>query len=100
MQDLYEKFVHQINEDEKNPLSIQEEVHENESFGGYYNAATNDIVINTVVSQTANQKFRVLIHEYAHCLHHNKESELRELSRGHRETQAESASYIVLTTTD
>ena len=95
MQDLYDKFVQQINEDEKNPLTIQEEVHENESFGGYYNPATNDIVINTAVSQTAEQKFRVLIHEYAHGLLHNKESELRELPRGHREAQAESAAYIV-----
>jgi len=52
-------------------------------------------VINTAVSQTTDQKFRVLIHEYAHGLLHNKESELRELPRGHKEAQAESAAYIV-----
>lgn len=95
LSELFERFVQQVNRDEKNPLSIQEKNHESESYGGFYNRHTNQIVINTAVSKTTDDKFRVLIHEYAHGQLHNKTNDMHQYPRGHKEAQAESAAYIV-----
>ncbi|AQQ55576.1 ArdC-like ssDNA-binding domain-containing protein [Planococcus lenghuensis] len=93
--ELYERFIDSVNQNDVTPLTIQEEAHDGKGYGGYYNQMTNEIVINTAVSQTAEQKFRVLIHEYAHSQLHHRESELKELPRGHKEAQAECTAYIV-----
>ncbi|MGE6489807.1 ArdC family protein [Paenisporosarcina sp. NPDC076898] len=95
LSELYDRFVQNVNTDEKNPLSIQEAHHELESYGGFYNRSTDEIVINTAVSNTTDAKFRVVIHEYAHGLLHNKDNEMNQYARGHKEAQAESAAYIV-----
>ena len=95
LSELYERFVQQVNADEKNPLSIVEENHENESYGGFYNRKTDEIIINTVVSKTTVDKFRVATHEYAHGLLHNKTNDMHQYPRGHKEAQAESTAYIV-----
>lgn len=95
LSELYERFVDQVNTDQKNPLSIIEENHENESYGGFYERNTDKIVINTAVSKTMDAKFRVVIHEYAHGLLHNKSNEMHQFPQGHKEAQAESAAYIV-----
>ena len=95
LNDLYERFVKQVNSDEKNPVSIVEEHHVQESFGGFYNRNTDQIVINTAVSRLSEDKFRVAIHEYAHGLLHNKTNDMHHYPRGHKEAQAESAAYIV-----
>ena len=95
LSELYERFVNQVNTDKKNPLSIHEENHEQESYGGFYNRNTDKIVINTAVSKTTEEQFRVAIHEYAHGLLHNKANEMHQYPQGHKEAQAESAAYIV-----
>ncbi|MFS0783364.1 ArdC family protein [Bacillus sp. 1P06AnD] len=63
--------------------------------GGYYVPSTNEIVISTNVNQNDTQKFRVLVHEYAHAQLHNKQSEMHNLPRGHKEAQAESVAFVV-----
>lgn len=93
--ELYDRFIDRINQNDQISLTIQEEAHPMETYGGYYNRQTDDIVINTAVSTTAEQKFRVLIHEYAHSQLHNQENDLKDLPRGHREAQAECTAYIV-----
>lgn len=95
LSELYERLVEQVNKDSKNPLSIIEENHENEYYGGLYNRNTDKIVINTAVSKTMDAKFRVVIHEYAHGLLHNKSNNMHQFPQGHKEAQAESAAYIV-----
>lgn len=93
--ELYNRFIEQTNNHPSNSLVIREEAHESESYGGYYNRNDEKIVINTAVSKTAEQKFRVLIHEYAHSQLHHKENDMKDLPRGHKEAQAECAAYIV-----
>lgn len=89
---LYHDFFQYI---EKNtPYSIREEFL-NDGVGGYYRPATNEIVISTNINKNDTQKFRVLIHEFAHAKLHNKESEYQNIPRGHAEAQAESVAYIV-----
>jgi len=95
LSDLYERFVKQVNSDEKNALSILEEHHEQDSYGGFYNRNTDQIIINTAVARTTEDKFRVVIHEYAHGLLHNKSNDMHQYPRGHKEAQAESTAYIV-----
>lgn len=65
--------------------------------GGYFERNNHIIVINTdpKVSENDSQKFDVLIHEYAHAKLHNKDSELKDLPRGHKEAQAESVAFVV-----
>lgn len=92
--DLYDRFIQQVNASSQ-PLHIREEAHEMQTYGGYYNREKDEIVINTAVSKSSEQKFRVLIHEYAHSQLHHKESDIKDLPRGHKEAQAECAAYIV-----
>ncbi|MDA6082964.1 ImmA/IrrE family metallo-endopeptidase, partial [Escherichia coli] len=61
-----------------------------QGVGGYFRPSTNEIVISSTENSNDTEKFRVLIHEYAHALLHNKESEMKDLPRGHKEAQAES----------
>lgn len=63
--------------------------------GGYYNPTKNEIVISTNNNKNETEKFRVLIHEFAHAKLHNLESNLSNLPRGHKEAQAEATAYIV-----
>lgn len=63
--------------------------------GGYFNRLTEEIVISSNNTENDTEKFRVLIHEYAHSLLHHKDSEMKDLPRGHKEAQAESVAYVV-----
>lgn len=63
--------------------------------GGWYNRGTEKIVISTNANNNNTEKFRVLIHEYAHSLLHNETSDMKNLPRGHKEAQAESVAYVV-----
>lgn len=63
--------------------------------GGYFNRATDEIVISTNNNDNNTAKFRVLVHEYAHALLHHKESDMKDLPRGHKEAQAESVAFVV-----
>lgn len=94
LKELYDRFIHQTNENSQS-LTIREEAHEGQTYGGYFSPQKEEIVINTAVSKSAEQKFRVLIHEYAHSQLHHKESDIKDLPRGHKEAQAECAAYIV-----
>lgn len=93
--ELYDRFIDRFNQNDQTSLTIAEEAHPGETYGGYYNRQNDEIVINTAVSTTAEQKFRVLIHEYAHSQLHHRENDLKDLPRGHREAQAECTAYIV-----
>lgn len=94
LKELYDQFIHQTNENSQ-PLTIREETHEGQTYGGYFSPQKEEIVINTAVSKSTEQKFRVLIHEYAHSQLHHKESDIKDLPRGHKEAQAECAAYII-----
>ena len=63
--------------------------------GGWYRRDTGEIAISTNTNENNTDKFRVLIHEYAHSLLHNDESDMKDLPRGHKEAQAESVAYVV-----
>lgn len=75
-------------------LDIKEAATE-KGVGGYFRPATDEIVISTNTNENNTQKFRVLIHEYAHALLHHKDSDMKDLDRGHKEAQAESVAYVV-----
>lgn len=94
LKELYDRFIEQTNANLQE-LTIREEEHADQSYGGYYSRKNEEIVINSAVAKTTEQKFRVLIHEYAHSQLHHKESAIKDLPRGHKEAQAECAAYIV-----
>lgn len=94
LKELYNRFIHQTNENSQS-LTIREEAHGGQTYGGYFSPQKEAIVINTAVSKSTEQKFRVLIHEHAHSQLHHKESDIKDLPRGHKEAQAECAAYIV-----
>lgn len=61
---------------------------------GYYSPATNEIVIQTGMSQL--QTIKTLIHEYAHSILHSPEQvEIHKPSRETKEIEAESTTFIV-----
>lgn len=93
--ELYQRFISSINDQPQTALTVREEDHATEGYGGYYNRQREEIVINTAVSRTTEQKFSVLIHEYAHSQLHHNENDMKDLPRGHKEAQAECAAYIV-----
>ncbi|NUH84746.1 hypothetical protein HUN92_13555 [Bacillus firmus] len=74
--------------------SVEEQPTEN-GVGGWFNRSTGEIVISSTENNNDTEKFRVLIHEYAHSLLHHKESDMKDLPRGHKEAQAESVAYVV-----
>lgn len=92
MKKLYQDFFSHIKE--HYDYKIREDETE-KGVGGYFNRATNEIVISTNNNQNDTEKFRVLIHEFAHAQLHHNESELKDLPRGHKEAQAESVAYVV-----
>lgn len=69
-----------------------------EIYGGYYNRQAYDIVINTAVTITAEQKFQVLIHEYDHGQQHHRENDLKDSRKEHREAQTKCTPYIIFST--
>jgi len=92
MDNLYKDFFKHVKE--TTPYDIKESVTD-QGVGGYYNRNTNEIVISTNENKNANDKFATLLHEYAHAKLHHKESEMKDLPRGHKEAQAESVAYVV-----
>jgi len=95
---LYNNFKEALNEKQlpvkEQNLSEDPQLH---GAGGYFQREGHFIVINSdpEVNENDSQKFDVLIHEYAHAKLHNKESELKNLPRGHKEAQAESVAFVV-----
>ena len=74
-----------------NKLDITVRIGDAHGANGYYNRATNEIVVSDSVPLA--QKTKTLIHELAHsCLHATWDPDI---SRGQREVEAESAAYIV-----
>ncbi|MCU5287982.1 ArdC-like ssDNA-binding domain-containing protein [Bacillus paranthracis] len=92
MEKLYKEFFKHVKE--ATPYDIKEGITD-QGVGGYYSRNTNEIVISTNENKNANDKFATLLHEYAHAKLHHKESELKDLPRGHKEAQAESVAYVV-----
>lgn len=92
MDNLYKDIFKHVKE--TTPYDIKESVTD-QGVGGYYNRNTNEIVISTNENKNVNDKFATLIHEYAHAKLHHKESEMKDLPRGHKEAQAESVAYVV-----
>ncbi|MEC2438302.1 ArdC family protein [Bacillus cereus] len=92
MDNLYKDFFKHVKE--TTPYDIKESVTD-QGVGGYYNRNTNEIVISTNENKNTNDKFATLLHEYAHAKLHHKESEMKDLPRGHKEAQAESVAYVV-----
>lgn len=92
MSNLYKDFYKYI--ETNTPYSIREE-YLKDGVGGYYSPKTNEIVISTNANKNDTEKFRVLIHEFAHAKLHHMESEFMDLPREHKEAQAESVAYIV-----
>lgn len=92
MKELYQDFFNHILKTESYDLKEQET---DSGVGGYFKRDTNEIVISTNNNKNESEKFRVLVHEYAHAKLHHKESPLKDLPRGHKEAQAESVAYIV-----
>lgn len=92
---LYEEFRDTLNQ--KDNITVQEKTADNDEIlekgaNGYYSPTQDLIVIDN--NQSFDNKFRVLIHEYAHFkLDHGKSN--LELSRGEKELQAESSAFIV-----
>lgn len=61
---------------------------------GYYMRDSGNIVINKGMSQT--QTLKTLVHEGAHALLHNKESEIADITKEAKEIQAEAVAFTVL----
>ncbi|MEK5104996.1 ArdC family protein [Cytobacillus sp. FSL M8-0252] len=89
---LYEDYKTFL-KDTKN-MSIDEQPTD-KGVGGYFNRSTDEIVISTTENNNNTEKFKVLIHEYAHSQLHHKNSEMKNLPREHKEAQAESVAYVV-----
>ncbi|MEK5081038.1 ArdC-like ssDNA-binding domain-containing protein [Solibacillus sp. FSL W7-1436] len=92
MSKLYQDFKLYINDTVGFKVS---ELETEKGVGGYFNRLTNEIAISTNVNNNDTEKFRVLIHEYAHALLHGQDKEFVEAHRGHKEAQAESVAYVV-----
>ncbi len=71
------------------------EAETDKGVGGYYRRSTDEIVISSTTNTNDTEKFRVLVHEYAHYSLHNENSEMKNLPRGHKEAQAESVAFVV-----
>ena len=92
MSTLYQNYKDFLQENSE--LDIREDITE-KGVGGYFAPTTNEIVISTNTNTNDTEKFRVLIHEYAHSLLHGLDKEYRDVHRGHKEAQAESVAYVV-----
>lgn len=89
---LYHDFKEHIQKE--GTFTVEEKATEN-GVGGYYAPKTNEIVISNTENENDTEKFRVLVHEFAHGKLHNMESPYKDLPRGHKEAQAESVAYVV-----
>lgn len=89
---LYKDFYDHINQDGK--YSVREDATE-KGVGGYYAPNSDEIVVSNTTNKNDAEKFRVLIHEYAHAKLHNLEGDYKDVPRSHKEAQAEGVAYIV-----
>lgn len=92
MSDLYQDYKNYL-VDTKG-VDVKEAETE-KGVGGYFHRGTEEIVISSNNTENDTEKFRVLIHEYAHSLLHNEKSDMKDLPREHKEAQAESVAYVV-----
>lgn len=92
MKALYKDFFNYVND--HTSYELREDITE-EGVGGYFNPKTNEIVVSTNTNKNESEKFRVLVHEFAHAKLHNLDGEYKDVSRQHKETQAECVAYTV-----
>jgi len=92
IRELYKKFKDHLNQNSR--FDVKEEILDDDGVRGYYRPTDDAIRINASVENTS-MKFKTLIHEYAHGLLHHKDSEMKDLPRGHKEAQAEAVAFIV-----
>jgi hypothetical protein len=92
MKKLYHDFFNHIKDNSH--YNLREDVTD-PGVGGYYSRAKDEIVISSNNNQNDTEKFRVLVHEFAHAKLHHIDSDMKDLPRGHKEAQAESVAYIV-----
>lgn len=89
---FYDNFTEHINK--QGQYSVREDITD-KGIGGYYSPTTNEIVVSNTENKNNTEKFRVLVHEFAHAKLHNLEGEFKDADRGHKEAQAESVAYVV-----
>lgn len=89
---LYKDFFEFLQQN--SGFDIREDV-TREGLGGYFNRIDDEIVISNTENKNDSEKFRVLIHEYAHALLHGFDKEYADIKKEHKEAQAESVAFIV-----
>lgn len=91
---LYENMKNYLTQYKQ--LNVAEKAYSIQEKGrGYYVPSTNEIVVNATENNPV-AKLRTLIHEFAHAQLHGREGHFTEVSRAHKETQAESVAYATM----
>ncbi len=91
---LYENMKNYLTQYKQ--LNVAEKAYSIQEKGrGYYVPSTNEIVVNATENSPV-AKLRTLIHEFAHAQLHGREGHFTEVSRAHKETQAESVACATM----
>lgn len=98
--DLLEKSLRSVANDMKMPVvtynpfnaDIRDKYKDPQNAKGYFNSATNEIVLNG--NNTPTENVSVLAHELGHAQLHNSTKQEKELPRPLKEMQAEMTSYL------
>lgn len=98
--DLLEKGLRSVANDMKMPVvtynsfdtEIRDKYKDPQNAKGYFNRATNEIVLNG--NNTPTENVSVLAHELGHAQLHNSQKQEKELPRPLKEMQAEMTSYL------
>lgn len=98
--DLLEKGLRSVADDMKMPVvtytpfdaEIRDKYKDPQNAKGYFNRATNEIVLNG--NNTPTENVAVLAHELGHAQLHNSQKQEKDLPRELKEMQAELTSYL------
>ncbi|PKZ28420.1 hypothetical protein CYJ78_01000 [Lactobacillus crispatus] len=98
--DLLEKGLRSVADDMKMPVvtynpfnaDIRDKYKDPQNAKGYFNRATNEIVLNG--NNTLTENVSVLAHELGHAQLHNSQKQEKDLPRELKEMQAELTSYL------
>lgn len=98
--DLLEKGLRSVADDMKMPVvtynpfdaEIRDKYKDPQNAKGYFNRATNEIVLNG--NNTPTENVSVLAHELGHAQLHNSQKQEKDLPRELKEMQAELTSYL------
>lgn len=98
--DLLEKGLRSVADDMKMPVvtynpfnaDIRDKYKDPQNAKGYFNRATNEIVLNG--NNTPTENVSVLAHELGHAQLHNSQKQEKDLPRELKEMQAELTSYL------